>query len=250
MPLLISDYFCSNFYMHKKIIVAICSLILATFIQAQKPVQKTKTVSKPAPVLKTINDSASYAIGVSIAKFYQQQGVKNLNTTLITKAINETFANKPLLLEDVVANEVIMQWIGRLDFEKAQPNILAGEKFLEANKKKTGVITTASGLQYEILKTGSGLTPQLTDSVLCHYKGVLLDGTEVDNSYKRGEPISFAVNGVIKGWTEALQLMPAGSAWKLYIPYNLGYGTSDYGPMPGGSVLIFEIELLEVKKAQ
>jgi FKBP-type peptidyl-prolyl cis-trans isomerase len=234
--------------MHKKTIAAICSIILATCIQAQKPVQETKTVSEPVPVLKTINDSASYAIGVSVAKFYQQQGVKNLNTDFITKAINETFANKPLLLDDVTANDVIMQYLGRLDLEKAQPNILAGEKFLAANKKKAGVITTASGLQYEILKTGTGPVPQLTDSVLCHYKGALLDGTEVDNSYKRDEPVLFAVNGVIKGWTEALQLMPAGSAWRLYIPYNLGYGTSDYGPMPGGSLLTFEIELLEVRK--
>lgn len=240
--------------MNKKIPAIICSLLIATFIQAQKPVQKPvqKTPAKPVtakttlPVLKTLNDSASYAIGVSVAKFYQQQGVKNLNTVLITKAINDAFANKPVLIDDVMANEVIMQYLGNIDKAKATPNIKKGEDFLAANKKKQGVKTTASGLQYEIIKAGSGPIPQVTDTVLCHYQGNLLDGSEFDNSFKRGEPISFPVTGVIKGWTEALQLMPVGSKWKLYIPYTLGYGTSDYGPMPGGSVLIFEVELLDI----
>ena len=232
----------------KKICISITlSIVLAVNATGQKkPAQKPKTTLSSQPVLKTLNDSASYAIGISVAKFYQQQGVSKLNTALITRAINDAFANKPVILNDEQANKVIMSFLNRLDMAKAKPVILAGEKFLAENKKRVEVKTTPSGLQYEIIKQGSGPMPTVNDSVLCHYKGTLLDGSEFDNSYARGEPIKFAVTGVIKGWTEALLLMPVGSKWKIYVPYQLGYGTGDYGPMPGGSMLTFEVELLEI----
>jgi len=130
----------------------------------------------------------------------------------------------------------------------AQGNILAGEKFLAENKSKPGVQTTASGLQYEVIRQGTGRKPTVTDSVEVNYAGTLINGNEFDNSYKRGQSITFLVSGVIRGWTEALQLMPAGSKYKLYIPYQLAYGTNDVGngSIPGGSVLIFDVELLRV----
>lgn len=211
--------------------------------------QKTSAPKKPvtaAPVFKNLDDSASYAIGLSVVNFYAQQGVNKINSAMVAKAINDVQAKKKPLLSDAEANSVMMRCMNKAQEAKAKPNIVAGEQFLAKNKTKPGVKTTASGLQYEVLVQGTGPKPTATDSVVCHYAGTLTDGTEFDNSYKRGEPITFAVNGVIKGWTEALQLMPAGSKYKLYIPYHLAYGTNEAGPIPPGSVLIFEVELLKV----
>jgi FKBP-type peptidyl-prolyl cis-trans isomerase FklB len=129
-----------------------------------------------------------------------------------------------------------------------EPNKLAGEQFLAENKKRTGVITTASGLQYEIMKAGDGPKPTLVDKVKTHYHGTLINGEIFDSSVKRGDPISFNVTGVIAGWTEALQLMPVGSKWKLFIPQNLSYGPADRGTIKPYSALVFEIELLAIEK--
>ncbi len=212
----------------------------------QKPVQKKIVTSKntqPGVHLKNLNDSVSYAIGLNVANFYHQQGIKNLNTTLVSKAINDVFENKKALLTETQANDAVMHYLN----PNLSKNIEAGEKFLAENKNKSGIKTTASGLQYEVLVPGSGLKPGLTDTVIAHYKGTLLDGKEFDNSYKRGEPLTIQVNRVIPGWTEALQLMPTGSKYKLYIPYKLAYGPNDNGPIPGGSMLTFEVELLSIK---
>ena len=207
--------------------------------------QETKQANNNA--LKNANDSASYAIGIGIANFYGQQGVNYLNTGLIAKAIHDVFGKKHVLLDDDQANKVIMDYLGKIELEKAKPVIEQGEKFLAENKKKKGAITNTSGLQYEIIKKGTGPFPTDSATVICHYKGHLLNGEEIDNSYNRGEPATFQVNGVIEGWTEALKLMPVGSTYKLYIPHHLAYGTTDRHPIPGGSVLIFEIELLGIK---
>ena len=199
-------------------------------------------------MLKTLNDSASYAIGLSVVNFYKQQGITTLNTALITKAINDAMANKKPLLTDEQANSCVMKLMNNKQESMAQGNILAGEKFLAENKSKPGVQTTASGLQYEVIRQGTGRKPTVTDSVEVNYAGTLINGNEFDNSYKRGQSITFLVSGVIRGWTEALQLMPEGSKYKLYIPYQLAYGTNDVGngSIPGGSVLIFDVELLRV----
>jgi FKBP-type peptidyl-prolyl cis-trans isomerase len=231
----------------------VCTILFAgltaTAQQKKAPVKKpvAKTTA-PVSTLKTLNDSASYAIGLSVANFYKQQGITKLNGDAVAKAINDAITNKKLLLTDMEANSVMMRYMNQAQTAKAQPTIEAGEKFLTANKTKAGVKTTASGLQYEVIKEGTGPKPGETDSVVCHYKGTLLDGTQFDNSYDRGQPITFTVNGVIKGWTEALQLMPAGSKYKLYIPHELAYGVNEVGNIPAGSLLIFEVELLEVKK--
>lgn len=231
----------------KKYFVIGCALFSLT-VQAQKkpvakkPVAKTSTAS----ALKNQSDSMSYAIGMSVANFYSQMGIKKINTAQVSKAINDVMGKKKLLMTDEQANMLMMN-ISNPNLTK---NTQKGEQFLAANKKKAGIKTTASGLQYEVITEGKGEKPAATDTVEVNYKGTLIDGTEFDNSYKRGQSISFPLNGVIRGWTEALQLMPVGSKYRLFIPSNLAYGANDTGPIPGGSVLIFEVELLNVKKSK
>jgi FKBP-type peptidyl-prolyl cis-trans isomerase FklB len=221
--------------------------LTATAQKKPAPAAKKTPVSNPsATSLKSLSDSASYAIGISVANFYTQQGMSNLNPTIVAKAINDVMSKKKVLLNDAQANSVIMQCMNEAQSSKAKPNITAGENFLAQNKKKASIKTTASGLQYEIVREGSGRKPLLEDSVTVHYSGTLINGTEFDNSYKRGEPITFPVRGVIPGWTEALQLMSEGAKYKLYIPYQLAYGTNDVGAIPAGSVLVFEVELIKV----
>jgi FKBP-type peptidyl-prolyl cis-trans isomerase len=240
-----------------KQLFAFLALFGSLAVTAQsKPVAK-KPASKPAaaPVMKSSTDSISYAIGLSVATFYKQQGIEKVNSAMVARAINDITNNKTPLLSSNEANEVMSRCMNELQqkqeamaAEKAAPTIKAGEAFLAQNKTKAGVKTTPSGLQYEVVTQGTGPTPTAADTVVCHYRGTLIDGTEFDNSYKRGEPLTIPVSGVIRGWTEALQLMPVGSKYKVYIPQELGYGTFDNGgPIPAGSVLVFDVELLEIK---
>jgi FKBP-type peptidyl-prolyl cis-trans isomerase len=233
----------------KRFSLLLLSVTTVTLSMAQPG--KTGAAKGPAgPVCKNITDSASYAIGLSMANFYKQQGIKNINVTLLNKAINDVMGSKKLIFDENVANQVMNNYISQMQGEKSKPRIDSGKAFLAKNKLRKEVKTTASGLQYEVITQGTGPKPTLNDSVTCHYRGTLLSGTEFDNSYTRGQPITFALKGVIAGWTEGLQLMSVGSKYKLYIPYNLAYGAFDYGPIPGGSTLVFEIELLEVHKGQ
>jgi FKBP-type peptidyl-prolyl cis-trans isomerase FklB len=237
--------------MKKYFIAAFCFSITGISYAQKAPrkttTTKTSTKAKPAAtstsILKTKSDSLSYAIGLSVANFYKQQGIK-LNTVLVTRALNDITTQKKPLLNDEQANLVFMCHSN----PQICKNVTEGETFLAKNKKNTNVKTTPSGLQYEVISQGTGVKPGATDTVTVNYKGVLINGNEFDNSYKRGQPISFALNGVIPGWTEGLQLMPVGSKYKFYIPYQLGYGLNDMQAIPGGSVLIFEVELLGVKK--
>lgn len=231
--------------------VSLCLFTAAAFAQpGTKPVAP-KPVAKPVPpILKNMNDSASYAVGVSVANFYKQQGIKKLNATLVSKAINDIMSGKTPLMDDAASNACMNNYMTLIQTEKSKPRMDSGMAFLEKNKTKPGVMTTASGLQYEIITAGTGIKPTAQDSVTCNYMGTLLDGTEFDNSYKRGEPITFNLGGVIRGWTEGLQLMSEGAKYKFYVPYSLGYGANDYGPIPGGSLLIFEVDLLKVIKTQ
>lgn len=232
----------------KKITLSLLSLTAVICCTAQPG--KPPAVKTPVPVLKNISDSASYAIGLSVANFYKQQGISKINSTLVTKAINDVMSGKKTLFDETTANNVMNQYMSRLQEEKSKPRIDSGNAFLAKNKLRKEVKSTASGMQYEVLIEGAGDKPGAKDSVTCHYKGTLLNGTVFDNSYDRGQPATFPLSGVITGWTEGLQLMPAGSKYKFYIPYTLGYGAFDYGPIPGGSMLTFEIELLEVRKAK
>lgn len=227
---------------------AVLALSATTATYAQKaPVKKPAPAAAPAPVMKNLQDSVSYAIGMSVANFYAQQGFTSLNADMIAKACKDVFAKKQPLLADQKANEVIMKYMEEAQAEKAKPVIAANEKFLAENKTKAGIKTTPSGLQYEVITLGTGVKPAATDTVVVNYAGTLIDGTEFDNSYKRGEPISFPLNRVISGWTEGLQLMPVGSKYRFFIPHQLGYGLHGAGSIPGGATLIFEVELLEVK---
>ncbi len=230
----------------KKILMAATVFISLTAIAQKSPAPVKKPIANSPGILKNLTDSASYAIGVSVANFYAQQGMKKLNATMVSKAITDAMAGKKMLLNDNECNTVVMKFINQAQETKAKPNIAAGQKFLTANKTKTGIKTTSSGLQYEVIIEGKGLKPVAGDSVTCHYAGTLLNGFEFDNSFKRGAPITFSIEGVIRGWTEALQLMPEGSKYKLYVPHELAYGLHDNGNIPAGSVLIFEVELLKV----
>lgn len=246
----------------KKTILGLGILVLSISVQAQtktskpaaKPVAK-KTAAKPtakpaAPVtlLKTNTDSLSYAFGVSLGTYMKSQDIKNINFTLLNKAIDQVVKGQPTIMDGNTANMVMGQIAENKTRKIADAEKQKGQAFLAQNKNKPGIVQTASGLQYEILTKGTGAIPKLTDTIVAHYRGTLLSGKEFDNSYSRGEPITIPVSGVIAGWTEALQLMPTGSKWKLYIPASSGYG--DYGAgqdIPGGATLIFEIELVGIK---
>jgi FKBP-type peptidyl-prolyl cis-trans isomerase FklB len=236
----------------KKIIFSfVLSLFAVAMVTAQSKTSKTtvKTTVKTAsvPALKTLEDSASYAIGLSVVNFYKTQGFTKISSSIVARAIMDAQTGKKQPMDDASANQVIMNCLNKQSTLKSKPTIDAGEAFLAKNKNKPGVMTTASGLQYEIITKGQGRVPTTADTVVCNYRGSFLDGKVFDESYSRGTPIEFPVTGVIRGWTEILQLMPEGSKYKVYVPYTLGYGASDYGPIPGGSMLTFEIELIKVK---
>ncbi|HEU5166409.1 MAG TPA: FKBP-type peptidyl-prolyl cis-trans isomerase [Chitinophagaceae bacterium] len=216
--------------------------------QTQLMADPKKTVKQPVTgvVLNDMRDSASYAAGIYLINFFREFDITNFNPAIITIAINDLQNQKKPLMNDSLANMVAMRYQSKLQEIKNKPTIDAGKKFLTENKKRPGVKVTPSGLQYEIISVGTGKTPTKKDKVSCNYTGAFIDGTEFNNSYKMGGPISFDVNGVIKGWTEALQMMPVGSKWKLYVPYNLAYGPGQYQTIPGGSTLVFEIDLLGI----
>ncbi|MBC6493068.1 FKBP-type peptidyl-prolyl cis-trans isomerase [Flavihumibacter stibioxidans] len=232
-------------------------LVLAAVIsmaQAKKTTAKpvAKPISKPtppAPLMKNATDSVSYAIGMSLASFYKEQGITNVNPSLVTRALNDAMKGQKTLLTEEQMNMSISNYLQQLKKEKAAAAKKAGEEFLAANKTKPGVVTLPSGLQYLVVTEGTGPKPALTDKVKCHYHGTLIDGTVFDSSVDRGQPIDFPVNGVIRGWVEALQLMPAGSKWKLFIPSDLAYGDNQAGAkIAPGSTLIFDVELIEIVK--
>ncbi|MFY8005493.1 MAG: FKBP-type peptidyl-prolyl cis-trans isomerase [Chitinophagaceae bacterium] len=227
---------------------------------AQKPVKsvpkpKATSVNLTKPVrdlvnpLKNLKDSASYALGINIGRNLKAQ-IGDVNMDLLLKGLKDIYANKATLLPDEAANNCIGSYQQQSQTEKASVNKVAGKAFLTANAKKPGVVTLPSGLQYQVLKDSADTAkPTLNDKVKCHYHGTLLDGTVFDSSVDRGEPLSFPLNGVIKGWQEALQLMTVGSKWKLFIPSDLAYGDNAAGPKIGaGSTLIFEVELLGIEK--
>ena len=205
--------------------------------------------------ITTEKDKASYSIGLNMGK-QMAQIKESINFDMIKNGMDDAFSGAELKLTDDEIRAALAEF--QKTMQKAQAdkaalasttNKKAGDDFLATNKTAKGVKTTDSGLQYQVLVEGKGETPKSTDTVVTHYKGTLIDGTEFDSSYKRGQPASFPVTGVIKGWTEALQKMKVGGKWKLFVPSELGYGArgagQDIGP---NAVLIFEIELLEIKK--
>lgn len=240
----------------RKILITPCALLLAMSLHAQtkkkvvpatKLIAATSSAQHKVPTLTSFSDSVSYALGLSLAKFYQQQGATGINTQLISKAIDAVFHKDSVLFTDKDIATILMQADQHYTEEKAAGAKKEGAAFLAKNKTKPGVITLPDGLQYEVLEKGTGAVPADTSSVKVDYVGTLLDGTEFDNSIKRGQPLDLKVNEVIKGWTEALQLMHEGDKWRLYVPSDLAYGDRGAGgTIPAGATLIFDIQLIKV----
>ena len=210
-----------------------------------------------APALKTEQDKISYSIGLNIGRNFKSQGI-DANPDLVGAAIRDVLkGNKPLLTEEeamavlgTFQKEMRAKQMAKAS-ESGDKNKKEGAAFLAANKAKDGVKTTASGLQYKVIKAGTGKIPKASDTVKTHYAGTLIDGTEFDSSIKRGEPATFPVGGVIKGWTEALPLLPVGSKWQLFIPADIAYGERGAGQAIGpNATLIFDIELLSIEPGE
>lgn len=244
--------------------IVLCSGVALTSFATHAQVKKSatpasKAATKPAVAkvastdtkevkLTSLADSASYSLGVLVAQNFKMQNIP-INSELMAKAFGEVMKGSSTLVSDMQANQILQKFMMEAQAAQYKPIKEAGEKFLAENKKKEGVVTLPSGLQYQILKAGDGPKPTANDKVKTHYHGTLLDGTVFDSSVQRNEPITFPVTGVIQGWIEALQLMPVGSKWKLFIPQELAYGSRGSGPViKPYSALIFEVELLSIEK--
>ena len=194
-------------------------------------------------------NNVSYAIGLSVASSLKEQNLDQLDPTVLSNAIKDVFENKTPKFSPNEAQDIIQNYLKELSEQQFAKNKEEGEAFLTENGSKTGITTTASGLQFEVVVEGTGKTPSATDVVEVHYHGTLINGNVFDSSIERGAPATFGANQVIKGWTEALQLMKEGSKYRLYIPQDLAYGAH---PHPGGPIeplmaLIFDVELITVK---
>lgn len=259
----------------KVLLASAASLVLfsgSAMAQAKKATPAKPASAKPASsatkatprptgptsgaVLRTNNDSLSYSIGLNIAQNMKQQGLTDVNATLLAKGLSDAMKGQTMALTPEQANVVLgaymqKQMVARQaeSSKAAEGNKKIGAAFLAENKAKPGVVTTASGLQYVAEKVGNGAKPATTDRVKVHYTGRLIDGTVFDSSEQRGQPAEFGVTEVIRGWTEVLQLMSVGSRWKVFIPSDLAYGDRGAGGNIGpGATLIFDVELLDIVK--
>ncbi len=196
--------------------------------------------------MKTTADSAGYAIGTMIGQNLKKDGLDSINVDLIAVGIKTVLHKDSILINQQACQGLVQNYVGAIKAKQGEASKKAGQAFLDENKKKPGIITTSSGLQYQVIKMGTGPKPGKNDTVSTNYTGTLIDGTVFDSSERQGKPVSFPVGQVIPGWTEALQLMPVGSKWKLFIPSDLAYG--EHGPAQIGSnaTLIFDIELVSI----
>jgi len=234
----------------KSLFTVLFSAMLVAGVRAEE----TNAPAVESP-FKTDMEKASYCIGLSIGNSWKRQGVE-ADPEIVAHGIKDVLAGNEPLISDTDAREILMAYQQTLRAKaeerhklQAAQNKDAGEAFLANNKTNAGVVTLPSGLQYKIVTEGEGASPKAEDTVTVNYRGTLIDGTEFDSSYKRGEPASFPVGGVIRGWTEALQLMKPGAKWELYIPSDLAYGENAPPNIGPNSVLVFEVELLSVKPA-
>jgi FKBP-type peptidyl-prolyl cis-trans isomerase FklB len=233
-------------------------ILLGNVLAQQTPAATTQQApvagNQNPPAFKTQKDKLSYAIGMNVGTSLHRQSIE-VDPNIVRQGLEDALAGGKTLLSEEEARAALTELqndIRKKQQEKMQvageANKKEGDAFLAANKAKEGVVALPSGLQYKILSAGTGPKPTASDSVVCNYRGTLIDGKEFDSSYKRGQPATFPVGGVIKGWTEALQLMPVGSKWQLFVPSELAYGDrgtgSDIGP---NATLIFELELLSIQ---
>lgn len=250
----------------------ICTVAIISLIgfSANAQTKKVAVVKKPVTVSKTsvatkgslkpvtfknTLDSASYALGINVGSSFKSGGLNTINYELFNKGLRDVFAKANPTLTQEQCQTVINNLFSGFNKQKEEeekkkylPNVNAGNQFLAANKIKPGIKATASGLQYEVITQGTGEKPTASDQVTVNYRGTLLDGTEFDSSYKRGEPATFGLNQVIPGWTEGVQLMQVGSKYRFFVPYNLAYGSraTPDGSIPPFSTLIFEVELIKI----
>lgn len=203
--------------------------------------------SKRKMKIENQKDSISYSLGVSIGKNIQQQGFTDINVEAMNQALMDVYGDNELQISEEEANQFLNTYFQKVQQEKFEAMKQEGEQFLAENAKRSEVVTLESGLQYEVMKSGSGASPKLTDKVTTHYHGTFINGQVFDSSVARNQPASFPVNGVIAGWTEALQLMKVGDKWRLFVPYTLAYGERGAGEsIPPYAALIFEVELLSI----
>src|SRR5580692_3095572 len=241
------------------LVIAATTLLLGNALAQQTPAATTQQppapASQTASAFKTQKDKVSYAIGMSIGANLHKQSV-DVDPKVLAQGLQDALAGGKTLLSEDEARTTLTELQGEMRKKQqemmqqaADTNKKDGAAFLAANKAKDGVVTLPSGLQYKILTAGTGPKPTASDSVKCNYRGTLIDGTEFDSSYKRGQPATFAVGQVIKAWTEALQLMPAGSKWQLFVPSSLAYGERGAGAdIAPNATLIFEVELLSIEE--
>ena len=228
----------------KMVVAAVMGLAMSTAI-----------IAADAPVLSTDLDKLSYSVGIDLGKNLKKQGIE-INSTVMAKGIQDGMSGGQMLMTDEQMKDTLTKFQKDLmakhaaQFDKqATENKAKGDAFLSQNKAKPGVVTLASGLQYKVMTNGTGVKPGKDDEVTVEYTGKLIDGTVFDSTDKAGKPASFKVSQVIPGWTEALQLMPAGSTWEIYVPANLAYGARNTGgPIGPNETLVFNVHLISVKK--
>ncbi len=215
-------------------------IIAAGILITQFQIAGAQTKSKPM-------DSLSYSVGILVGQNLKRQGLDKVQPADVSAGLADAISGATPKISIEEANQILEKFMKEQATKGSEGNIEAGAAFLAENAKRPGVVTLPSGLQYEIMKAGTGPQPKATDKVTTHYHGTLIDGTVFDSSVERGQPATFPVNGVIQGWVEALQLMPVGSKWKLFIPYNLAYGERGAGAqIKPFSTLVFEVELLSI----
>jgi FKBP-type peptidyl-prolyl cis-trans isomerase FklB len=251
----------------KKVLILLAAATLFAFSCEKTPPQEAKSAARKEVTkadLKTEDDNVSYSLGFSMGSNLKENEL-NLNLDIFQEGIKDGFTGGKQILDEEEIKKTMMAFQQKMMAQKqaehmktmeerkkqGEANKEKGRKFLEENKTKEAIVSLKSGLQYKILKKGTGASPKATDTVKCHYKGTTIDGKEFDSSYKRGEPATFPLNTVIKGWTEGLQLMKEGGKWQFFIPSELAYGErgagQDIGP---NEVLIFEVELLGIEKPE
>jgi FKBP-type peptidyl-prolyl cis-trans isomerase FklB len=237
-------YFCPSNHKNMRSFTA---LIIGILFFASVSVDAQKGNAKP---LKCESDTISYCIGISIANSLKNMNIGAIDPDFIAQALSDVLINKDAKFTNETAEKILNNFVMGIKGKEANENLKQSVEWLTANSKKEGVLTLPSGLQYKILNQGAGYFPKETDTVTVHYRGFLIDGTQFDSSYDRGEPAKFPLNRVIKGWTEGVQLMKVGSKFTFYIPPQLGYGENPPpgSPIKANSALVFDVELISINK--
>ncbi len=225
----------------KKLFVAALSALALMACKNTTPAKTTQ--------LLTAEDSLSYALGINIGESLQKQGIENLNTDIISNAIHQAFGDdSTVLMDNDAAVAFLNTYFQKKQMAMMEKKLQEGKDFLAENAKQPGIQVTTSGLQYQVVKEGTGATPASGDSVTVNYRGALTDGTVFESTYETNSPVTFSIEEVIPGWTEGLKLMKEGASYKFFIPSELGFGAMGGGPVPANSVLIFDVDLIKVRK--